>query len=411
MVDLSKYRDIAPYRGDDFKAAIGRLIDGVEYLGEFISLLVGSVDEEKTRVYFSQIMQNISRVTSYDDFLRHITAGLFIPTVINRTMTEFTSSGAEKLDPEKGYLFVSNHRDIILDCALLDYALSKAKLPVCEMAFGDNLIVNSFIEDLFRLNGGIIIRRELPIREKYIESIKISEYFHQLITEVHHSVWVAQKSGRSKDGLDITQPAILKMLFLSQRSSGEKFSDLVGAFVELLDEIIDGILALVFLFLAYSCHDRSYRMSSMPLSLLVLLEPALPELPPVEPEASAAMSPNLPSFLILSIVSSMSFLAGLGPRGTSLSLFLFSALSCLFWRLRLALRVDLCIFSMMSCKSSEMSCASLLNPMTSLKVVTMELRIFLIAALILRLRLNRANTPISSDSKLVMTSSLNLRDF
>ena len=227
MVDLSKYRDIAPYRGDDFKAAIGRLIDGVEYLGEFISLLVGSVDEEKTRVYFSQIMQNISRVTSYDDFLRHITAGLFIPAVINRTMTEFTSSGAENLDPEKGYLFISNHRDIILDCALLDYALLLADRQLCEMAFGDNLIINQFTEDLFRLNGGVVIRRELPMREKYLESIRLSEYFYDIVAEMHKPIWVAQKSGRSKDGIDETQPAIIKMLYLSKRGTGISFPDLI----------------------------------------------------------------------------------------------------------------------------------------------------------------------------------------
>ena len=96
-MDLSKYRDIAPYRGDDFKAAIQRLLDGVEYLGEFISLLSGSDDEQKTLEYTSLIMHNISKVTDYDSFLRNITAGLFIPTVIKRTMTEFTASGAENL--------------------------------------------------------------------------------------------------------------------------------------------------------------------------------------------------------------------------------------------------------------------------------------------------------------------------
>ena len=227
MVDLSKYKDIAPYRGEDFNAAIKRLLDGVQYLGDFISLLVGSVDEQKTLEYTSLIMQNISKVTDYDSFLRNITAGLFIPTVINRTMTEFTSSGAEKLDKSKGYLFVSNHRDIILDCALLDYALLLADKQLCEMAFGDNLIINQFTEDLFRLNGGVLIRRELPMREKYLESIRLSEYFVDVVSELNKPIWVAQKSGRSKDGIDETQPAIIKMLYLSKKGTGVSFQDLI----------------------------------------------------------------------------------------------------------------------------------------------------------------------------------------
>lgn len=227
MVDLSKYKDIAPYRGEDFNAAIKRLLDGVQYLGDFISLLVGSVDEQKTLEYTSLIMQNISKVTDYDSFLRNITAGLFIPTVINRTMTEFTASGAEKLDKSKGYLFVSNHRDIILDCALLDYALLLADKQLCEMAFGDNLIINQFTEDLFRLNGGVLIRRELPMREKYLESIRLSEYFVDVVSELNKPIWVAQKSGRSKDGIDETQPAIIKMLYLSKKGTGVSFQDLI----------------------------------------------------------------------------------------------------------------------------------------------------------------------------------------
>ena len=228
-MDLSKYRDIAPYRGDDFKAAIQRLLDGVEYLGEFISLLSGSDDEQKTLEYTSLIMHNISKVTDYDSFLRNITAGLFIPTVIKRTMTEFTASGAENLDPKRGYLFISNHRDIILDCALLDYALLLADRQLCEMAFGDNLIINQFTEDLFRLNGGVVIRRELPMREKYLESIRISEYFVDVVTEMNKPIWVAQKSGRSKDGIDETQPAIIKMLYLSKKGSGISFQELINS--------------------------------------------------------------------------------------------------------------------------------------------------------------------------------------
>ncbi len=227
-MDYDKYKSFAPYRGEDFDDGVRRLLNGVGYLGEFVTLLAGSGDEARTKAYFGMIMDNISKVRNYDDFQHNVTAGVLVPTIVKRTMTEFTVSGIEKIDPDKGYLFISNHRDIILDCALLDYALLTNGKPLCEMAFGDNLIINQFTEDLFRLNGGIVIRRELPMREKYIESIKVSEYFHALLTEEHKSIWIAQKSGRSKDGIDMTQSAIIKMLFLSQRSQKRSIREIVN---------------------------------------------------------------------------------------------------------------------------------------------------------------------------------------
>ena len=100
-------------------------------------------------------------------------------------------------------------------------------LPLCEMAVGDNLMVNQMVEDLFRMNGGIIIKRNLPMREKYLESIRISEYFVETVSEENKSIWVAQKSGRSKDGKDLTQSAIIKMLYLSKKREGYSFSELM----------------------------------------------------------------------------------------------------------------------------------------------------------------------------------------
>ena len=226
-MDYSKYRDIAPYRGRDFDAAIRRLMEKREYLGAFVSVLVGGNDFSTIYNYLGTVVENISKVHDYPEFQKRITAGLLVPTVVERTMDSFTDSGVDGLDPEKGYLFISNHRDIILDCALLDYALLLADKQLCEMAFGDNLIINQFTEDLFRLNGGVLIRRELPMREKYLESIRLSEYFVDVVSELNKPIWVAQKSGRSKDGIDETQPAIIKMLYLSKKGTGVSFQDLI----------------------------------------------------------------------------------------------------------------------------------------------------------------------------------------
>ena len=78
------------------------------------------------------------------------------------------------------------------------------------------------------MNGGVIVKRELPMKEKYLESRRLSQYFFELITEAHRSIWIAQKSGRSKDGIDETHPSIIKMLFLSHRGTGVDFSEFIN---------------------------------------------------------------------------------------------------------------------------------------------------------------------------------------
>ncbi len=227
-MDLSAYRDISPYWGEDFEAGKKRLLDNKEYLESFVYLLAGSEGNERAKAYLDGIMQGINNAHTYSEFQSMVTAGVMIPTVIARTMSSYTFSGMEGIDAEKGYLYISNHRDIILDCALLDYALLTSNKPLCEMAFGDNLNLNQFVEDLFRLNGGVVVRRDLPMKEKYLETRKLSAYFVELVTEAKRSIWVAQKSGRSKDGIDETHPSIIKMLYLSQRGSGVSFSELIN---------------------------------------------------------------------------------------------------------------------------------------------------------------------------------------
>lgn len=225
-MDNDKYKDISPYKGEEFAKAKERLMSKREYLGAFACLIAGN-DIEKINQILEFISSQMDKVNNYFDFQKYITAGIFIPAILEKTTTGFSTSGGDKLDPNKGYLFISTHRDIILDCMLLDYALFKANRPTCEMAFGDNLIINQFVEDLFRVNGGVIVKRNLPMREKYLSTIELSEYFVDTIADNNTSIWVAQKSGRSKDGNDNTQPAIIKMLYLSKRGSGITFPDLI----------------------------------------------------------------------------------------------------------------------------------------------------------------------------------------
>src|SRR5690606_17392988 len=127
----------------------------------------------------------------------------------------FTYSGFEKLDSNTAYLYVSNHRDIILDTSLLNVALFENNLIMTASAIGDNLVNKPFLLALSKLNRNFLIRRELSPREMLMSSKLVSEYIQNLLLEEKRSVWIAQREGRTKDGNDRTQQGVLKMLALA----------------------------------------------------------------------------------------------------------------------------------------------------------------------------------------------------
>lgn len=222
-----KYGDITPFFGEDFEKAFARFLSQTDKIASFANSFVPEGEDGK-KILINYINSVKDKVHSYTDFQSLLTMGIFSPAVLRNTSEGFSTSGAENIDPDKAYLYVSTHRDIVLDCTLMDYALFLNKKPMCQMAFGDNLIANPFIGDLLRLNGGIIVKRNLPMREKYLETIRLSEYFVDTIIEDNYSIWVAQKSGRSKDGIDDTHPAIIKMLYLSKKGTGISFNELIN---------------------------------------------------------------------------------------------------------------------------------------------------------------------------------------
>lgn len=229
-MDLESYDDISPLVGEKAREGVRLLQSNPQYIQNLLAVLLDNKDpkyKEKIVQNTKEIIKALDKVYNYDDFQKYITSGYFIPTLLDRSVTDLTFSGVENLNDNDAYLFFSNHRDIVLDCALLDYVLFQNDKQLCEMAFGDNLMSNKVVETLFRLNGGIVVKRTLPLREKYIESIRLSKYFCETILDRDKSIWVAQKSGRSKDGIDETSPAIIKMLYLSMRKSKISFSELI----------------------------------------------------------------------------------------------------------------------------------------------------------------------------------------
>lgn len=124
------------------------------------------------------------------------------------------------LDTDSRYTFISNHRDIVLDSALLDKLLIDAGFnTTCEIAIGDNLLKLPWVKDLVRVNKSFIVERALSMREMLMASKRLSEYMHFVITEKNDNIWIAQREGRAKDSNDRTQEAILKMMVMGGEGS------------------------------------------------------------------------------------------------------------------------------------------------------------------------------------------------
>ncbi len=135
--------------------------------------------------------------------------------VLDKSSEGLTTSGFEKLQTGESYLFISNHRDIILDTSLLNVALYDHNLVMTASAIGDNLVKKPFLMALSKLNRSFLIMRNLPPREMLGASKLVSEYIQKLLLKENRSVWIAQREGRTKDGNDKTQQGVLKMLALA----------------------------------------------------------------------------------------------------------------------------------------------------------------------------------------------------
>ncbi|WP_264531946.1 1-acyl-sn-glycerol-3-phosphate acyltransferase [Flavobacterium sp. N502540] len=135
-----------------------------------------------------------------------------IQKVLEKSSEGLTTSGFEKLEKNTSYLFISNHRDILLDTTLLNVCLFEHGLVMTASAIGDNLVKKAFLSTLAKLNRNFLVLRGLSPREMLQSSKLLSEYIGQLLLRENRSVWIAQREGRTKDGNDETNPGVLKMI-------------------------------------------------------------------------------------------------------------------------------------------------------------------------------------------------------
>ena len=143
---------------------------------------------------------------------------------------DFSSSGLENLSANESYLFISNHRDIAMDPAFTNYALFSSGHRTCSVAIGDNLLRESWIADLMRINKSFIVKRNINApKELFAASLQLAKFIRYTISENQGPVWIAQREGRAKNGCDATEPAVIKMLSLSQDRKLESIEDALAS--------------------------------------------------------------------------------------------------------------------------------------------------------------------------------------
>ena len=228
------YNEIRPYKDSEVSHAIKRLsthpwlITGIKkikfknspkFLNHLITLGI--------KIY---VKIKLYPIKTINDFQIKIAANSVLAPILKKTSDSLTWSGLEKLDPKKPYLFISNHRDIVLDPAVVNYILAVNNFSIGQIAFGDNLLINDFVSDLIRLNKAFIVKRNLTPKSQLKASILLSEYIHTVLFEEKSSIWIAQREGRAKDGNDRTNPALIKMLNLHFRRKKQPFHTLTETY-------------------------------------------------------------------------------------------------------------------------------------------------------------------------------------
>ena len=208
MVPKINFDDIRPFNDSEVDTYIQLLLEDAYFLHILDFIYKSSEKVEKAKLALSNI-HNIK------DLQYNFVYQLIEDLILKPSTDGLTSSGLDKLDKSKSYLFISNHRDIILDSAILNYLIVLEGMNTTEIAIGNNLLIGKWIEYAVKLNRAFVVHRNLPSRELLMASKKLSEYIRRDITNNNTSVWIAQREGRTKDGNDKTQIALLKMLNLS----------------------------------------------------------------------------------------------------------------------------------------------------------------------------------------------------
>ncbi len=215
---MDKFSHIRPYRDHEIGPVLERLLEDREFidsmaafasprLARWMPELVRILTRRRLRRWIESVhdVQSMQEVVEF-----------YMNRSIRTTTWGLSEEGLEKFQPGKAHVFVSNHRDIVMDPAFTNLLLHRAGLSTLQIGVGDNLLKKPFVADLMRLNKSFIVHRSLKGRELLLALQLLSEYIHHCVDD-SENVWIAQREGRAKDGIDRTDPALVKMLAMGKR--------------------------------------------------------------------------------------------------------------------------------------------------------------------------------------------------
>ena len=209
MIDLSEFESISPYTDEEAAEALSNLAEF-----PLLSQVSQQFFPNEEPDFLKKVLKSIKTIDEFQVLVMQ----KVVRWVIENTAKNFSYDGISNISADKKFLALSNHRDIILDPAITQLILYTNGFPMTEIAVGDNLITNKTIEWLIRSNRMIKVVRGISARELYLSSQLLSKYIRLNITEQRSSIWLAQRQGRTKNGYDITEQGLLKMLDMSGQS-------------------------------------------------------------------------------------------------------------------------------------------------------------------------------------------------
>ena len=203
-MNIHDFDDIRPFLPEELPAVYDRLLADPAFM-QVLAYVYKDIPQEQLVALMRSCKTNLEfQQRMVYPMLKHLVA-----TAATSLTANFSAIESEK---DRQHTFISNHRDIVLDSALLSVVLIDSGLNTVEIAIGDNLLIRPWIRDLVRVNKSFIVQRALTMREMLMASAKMSRYMHFCINEKHENIWIAQREGRAKDSNDRTQDSVLKMM-------------------------------------------------------------------------------------------------------------------------------------------------------------------------------------------------------
>lgn len=224
---MERFEEIRPYHDREVRPVLNRLLLDRELIQALVHHqypnmpgFLGGVASWLTAMGLRYKLKNIHNIDGLQEVIEP-----YLTRVIEGSTSGISFSGLDQLDKEQAYLFVSNHRDIVMDPAFVNLAVYKQGMQTVRIAIGDNLLQRPFVSDLMRLNKSFIVKRSVEGRREKLKAYQtLSAYIHHSI-DTGHPVWIAQSEGRAKDGDDKTDSAIIKMFHMSRKAADTSFAD------------------------------------------------------------------------------------------------------------------------------------------------------------------------------------------